>query len=233
MPSTSSSTAPENPLAIGGVFVLRGDTYLVDGYLDLTHLIARRESDGQKVRLIIADILDAIATPPSTSTPDEETASSSGTETLSKEDWDIAVARSEKLKTLVEAKRPSKKLAAEVATFFGVHVSTIYRWLKREQEKGIAALAPLHPSGGRGRSRLNDILDDVIWAAIEEHYLTDKKMRISKVMTILGPKCRRANLKVPHANTVRLRVSWLSDKTKDEARDGERGRKRHRPVPGS
>ena len=233
MPSASSSTAPENPLAIGGVFVLRGETYLVDGYLDLTHLIARRESDGQKVRLIIADILDAIATPQSTSTPDEETASSSGTETLSKEDWDIAVARSEKLKTLVEAKRPSKKLAAEVATFFGVHVSTIYRWLKREQQKGIAALAPLHPSGGRGRSRLNDILDDVIWAAIEEHYLTDKKMRISKVMTILGPKCRRANLKVPHANTVRLRVSWLSDKTKDEARDGERGRKRHRPVPGS
>ena len=83
MPSTSSSTAPENPLAIGGAFVLRGDNYLVDGYLDLTHLIARRESDGQKVRLIIADILDAIATPPSTSTPDEETASSSGTETLS------------------------------------------------------------------------------------------------------------------------------------------------------
>ncbi|HEU0153150.1 MAG TPA: Mu transposase C-terminal domain-containing protein [Arenimonas sp.] len=226
-----SGDAP-HPLAIGGQFALGGSAYTLDSYFNLTHVLAKRDGADVREKLAIADILAAIQQPAVVSGAGTEESTSSGTETLSEKDWAEAERREAKLKLIIEAIRPSKALVKEIAEALGKSVATIYRWRIVHAKKGIVGLAPHHPTGGRGKSRLVDLQEDIVDEAIEEHYLTTKKLKIPKVMEVIEERCHRAKLKIPHPNTVRLRVAWLSDKKKAAAREGRKGARRHKAYPG-
>lgn len=217
-----------NPLAIGGIFVLEGDEYAVDSYIDLNHLVARQSGSKQRVRLEIADVIRAIQTPLG---PADEVASSA-TEQISDEDWKVTEDRGTKLQLLLEAEHPTRELAKEVAKALGKNVATIYRWRIKFKKGGIAALAPHHPDGGRGKARLDDIAEDIIQTVIDEEFLTQQKLAPSKLMPSIEARCRRANVPPPHENTVRARIQARSDKERATAREGGKGRERHTARPG-
>lgn len=222
---------PENPLAIGGYFVLDGDGYTTDSYISLRQIRAVRHVDGQALLIDIHRIVQAAL---DRSNQDAEVIQASGTEQLSDGDLEVANKRHEKLKLLVEADRPTRMLAGQIAIELGVSIPTIYRWRLAYLESGkrIAALAPHHPSGGRGVPRIDRSADAIVDEAIKDLYLSNIKPTVSKVQKQIELRCKRADVRAPHTSTVRRRIKALDIREKEIAREGPKAAKKYKAVPG-
>lgn len=222
---------PENPLAIGGHFVLDGETYTTDSYISLRQIKAVRQVDGQAepidIHRIIQSALDR-------SRADDGVVEASGTEQLPDADLKVANKRHEKLTLLIEAPQPTRALAGEIAKELGVSIPTIYRWRLAYLESGkkIASLAPHHPSGGRGKARIDPSGDAIVDEAIKELYLSTIKPTVSKVQKQIELRCNRAKVKPPHKSTVRRRIEALDRRESEIAREGPKAAKKYKAVPG-
>jgi putative transposase len=215
----------ENPLALGQHFLLDGVDYVIDGYIDLKHLIARSALSGDRERLHITDVLRSLqASPPESKAGDAQEAS--GIETIPEADWIVARAREEVLLQLIEAPRPTRELAASLATSIGCDTATFYRWRNAYLSGGLAALVPHHPSGGRGQPRVHPIVEDILAQVIRDEFMTTQKVRASQLMLTIGARCRRAGLPTPHENTVRARIQAIGEADRDRAREGRKGGER-------
>ena len=221
----------ENPLELGGRFVLDGDEYTTNQFMSLRQVMATRHHDGQQMPVDIYRILQASLQ--RAQLQDQDAMDASGLEELPKKDLDAANERHTKLKLLLEAEQPTRKLAEEVAKSLGKSISTIYRWrLAYEKDGKIVDLAPHHPAGGRGKGRIDKSAEAIIDEVINEFYLTNQKLVVSKVQREVDKRCRRAKVKEPHSNTVRRRIDEISERVKASARLGAKGAKKYEAVPG-
>jgi len=120
--------------------------------------------------------------------------------------------------------RPVSKSQAEaLAHNLGIHVATLYRWVKKLKASGrIADLAPTKPTGGRGQSRLDPVVEALLRDAIDAKYLQSQRPRVSRLMRDIELACRRAGISPPHPNTVRRRISALSEHTVTARRHGRK-----------
>ena len=221
----------ENPLAIGGHFVLDGDGYTTDSYISLRQIKAVRHVDGQAVPI---DILRIVQSALERSRQDDGAVEASGTEALSPEDLEVANERHEKLTVLIEAVQPTRELAGKIAAELGVSIPTIYRWRLAYLKSGmkIASLAPHHPSGGRGQPRIDPSADAIADETINELYLSNIKPTVSKVQEQVKLRCHRAGVKPPHKSTLRRRIEALDRREKEIAREGPNAAKKYKAVPG-
>lgn len=227
----STPLSDSNPLALGGHFVLDGDSYETKGYISLDQLLAVRQHDGAKITVQIRDITKAFAR--RASLEDEDAVESNGSEAISKGDWAIAEKRAAKLQILIERAEPARGIVAAIAKEFGRSPATIYRWrLKYLKNGNIAAVAPHHPSGGRGKPRIDSTTNAILDEALEERYLTSQKLKPQKVMKDIELRCKRADVKSPHINTVRRRIAALDERRKIRTREGKSASKKFTPAPG-
>jgi putative transposase len=224
-------SSDNNPLALGGHFVLDGDSYTSKSYISLQSMLAVREHDGAEVTVQIKDIVKAFAV--RTALDEEESIESDGTATLKKEDWTIAEKRAAKIQVLIESEHCTRTLVAKIAKQLGRSPATIYRWRAKYLKTGnVVSIAPHHPKGGRGKPRIDLNSNAIIDEVLEDRYLTKQRYRPAKLMTEIETRCKRAKLPVPHINTVRRRIAALDEGRKARAREGKNASKKYLPAPG-
>jgi len=221
----------ENPLQLGGRFVLDGDIYTTNAFLSLRQIIATRHHDGEKLPVDVYRILQSSLQ--RAQLAEEGEMEAAGTEELPEADLDEANRRHGQLKLLIEAEKPTRKLAAEIAKSLDTSIATVYRWRLAYLKGGrIADLAPHRPTGGRGKGRIDPSADAIVDEVIGEFYLSNQKPTVSKVQVEVEKRCRRAKIKAPHESTLRRRIDTICEREKARARDGARGVKKYDPVPG-
>jgi putative transposase len=71
----------------------------------------------------------------------------------------------------------------------------------------LSSLLPYKPSGGRGKSRLNAGVEEIVKATISEHFLTRQQRTVRSTSLEVARRCREAQLRAPNANTVRVRIA--------------------------
>lgn len=213
--------APSDILRVGRDVVIDGISYTLVRYIDLYSILAVRIDTGEKVRLAIAALLEAMTR--GDAEVIDEAHESSRFETLTAEQWDIAQRRAAALAPLMAADQPPRREVTAVAKHLGIHVATAYRWMSKLKNGGeIADLAPHRPSGGRGGSRIDPLAEALIREAVEDRYLQPQRPLVSQVMRDIELACRRAGVVAPHANTVRRRVADLSERLVTEKRLGRK-----------
>lgn len=207
-----------NPIAIGAFVKIDSEAYQITRYVDLYSVIAIKMSSGAPTRLSITDILSSLD---QSSEDVLETMESSGFENLPTDRWDTAQERAAKIAPLLGDITSSREMAKAIARDLDVHVATVYRWVRKIKENGrVADLAPYAPSGGRGKVRIDPLVDTIVNEAIEEKYLQSQRPHVTRLMRDIAVRCKRANLTPPHPNTVRRRIMRLSEKVVLKRRHG-------------
>ncbi|TLX22486.1 Mu transposase C-terminal domain-containing protein [Thermomonas fusca] len=209
----------DNPIAVGAELTVEGVAYTIIRYIDLYSALAINVSTGERVRLSVAAMLEALNQPEAPPAIQE----SSQFETLSATEWELAQTRMSLLAPLLGDTVATRTEASRVAEQLGVHVATVYRWIRRLKSTGrISDLVPRKPSGGRGKARIDPMADAIINAAINDKYLQTQRPSISRLMRDILVQCRRAEITAPHPNTVRRRVRQLSERLLMERRLGRK-----------
>lgn len=135
--------------------------------------------------------------------------------------WTVAVRRYQAIEGLRtrEAGAPGVQAEAREA---GVHVTTLYRWHRRfrEGEERVSALVPTPPPGGRGQSRLDPKVQNLIQEVLQENYLTRQRLRVGAIWRQIKARCRSEGLAAPAYNTVLARILQVSSEDRIKARFG-------------
>jgi putative transposase len=86
----------------------------------------------------------------------------------------------------------------------------------------------------RGARRLSNKVEKIIDAAIKKIYLTAERPDVAAVVEEVNLQCFNSKIKgKPAPNTIRARVSVLSDRLKLEKRDGrKRAAEKYEPLKG-
>lgn len=120
---------------------------------------------------------------------------------------------------------------SEHASNIGVNTSTLYRWISLYRNTGnLSGLIPYERSGGRGKSRIDPKLDEILVQKIETHYLNNNRRSIERVIREVKKACKLKKLKPPHANTVRNRIAAIDERTRLGKRHGREATKKFNPI---
>ena len=213
----------------GEIVSFNGDQYSIQSVIDFDSILATHLVDKTTRRLLIKDLI----------TPDEAASSaekgSVDLATVSDEDWQEAQFRFDIIRPLLKTGTRTANDVEERAKAAGVHRATVYRWLNLYEQFGVvSALLPTERSGGRGKSRLSAEVEVVIEATIKDFYLNKQKPSAQKTCEEVLRRCRNAKLPLPHPNTVRRRISILSERVKLERRiSAKLAREKYDPQIGS
>lgn len=147
--------------------------------------------------------------------------------------WEEAKKREGVIKLLEQARNLTLDQAKEAASSLGVSWRTIYRWIKKYRSSGaLSSLVQKKPTGGHGKGRLDDLTESIIQEVIEELYLSKQKRNAQEVITEVRRRCKRANLRLPGANTIRRRIAALNGKKVTLKRHGYKEYQKQKPISG-
>ncbi|WP_343618405.1 Mu transposase C-terminal domain-containing protein [Ralstonia sp.] len=129
---------------------------------------------------------------------------------FSNEEWAQAQQRFQAIKPLLENPVRTRQDAEKIAQRHGVHVATLYKWLKQYQSAGhVSALVPTKRGRKTGTKLLAVEQERLIESAIEDVYLNKQRHRPQDVIEEVLRRCRLAKMPPPHPNTVRSRLALL------------------------
>jgi putative transposase len=165
-------------------------------------VVARDVETGELERLAIADLRPVSSQEPSVLPPDLAG--------LDDRDWAEARRRLDLIEPVLEKARLPRSVMAERARAGGVEVTTLYRWARAFRATGLlSSLLPYKPAGGRGKSRLEPTVEQIVLQTIEEHFLTPQQRSIQSTAGEVARRCREGQLSAPHAGTIRARIVAL------------------------
>lgn len=219
----------------GSMVAYGGRRYRITHLPDLESVLARDAETGGSKRLFIKDLTaaraeneqpDADAPIADDSTPREGRRTRNGEDlgVVSDEDWAEANRRFALIRPLITAgSRRTAEMVSEVARGGGVHIATLYRWIEAyTRAERVSALLPNKRGVRAGSTRLPEEVNVLVQATIEDFYLHKQKRSVQKTCDEVMRRCRNAGLDAPHPNTVRNRITLLSDKVKLERRQSAR-----------
>jgi putative transposase len=172
-----------------------GRRFVIMQLIGFDFVVARDIETGNLVRLAVVD-LNPISPAPSSvpSLPD-----------LSKvddRDWGEARRRLDLIAPLLDGTRSPRAVIVERDQAAGLDASTLYRWARAYRASGLlSSLLPYKPSGGRGKSRLDAEVEEIVKQTISEHFLTRQQRTVRSTSLEAARRCREAQLRVPKANT--------------------------------
>ena len=128
-------------------------------------------------------------------------------------------------------KRRTRASVVETANKNNLNPATIYRWINLyNKNPSLSSLVPEERSGGRGVSRLNNKMEELMNKVIRDKYLNKQRSTIAKVFIELKLECKEQNIQPPSYQTVRRRIDSISDYEKTKHREGRSvARKRFDP----
>lgn len=127
-------------------------------------------------------------------------------------EWELALERFEVIKPLLDNPGRTENDVKEVARKEAKGTTTIYRWLKRFEETGLVSSLLRQARTDKGDHKLVDEVEELIQAQIEKEYLRKERPSVLKLYRIIKAECIKADLPVPHKNTVYARVRKIDDK---------------------
>jgi putative transposase len=202
---------------------------LILDYEGLDTLIARQPGRRRLERIPVNEAQpDHVSQTVSASTPDLVS--------VPEEAWQTAVKRFEILKPLLDIDSTQQTLAhvKKAARALGKHPATVYRWIENYKRSERLSVFLRKERSDRGTSRLSSKVDKVIDAAIKNIYLTAERPDVAAVIEEVYLQCFKGKIKKkPAPNTIRARVSTLSDRLKVEKRESKkRAEERYEPIKG-
>lgn len=160
----------------------------------------------------------------------------SGTLTLPEPLWAEAKRRVAIIAPLAVADLVPAALARAAGETLGLSERMVYALLRRYRRSGglLASLAPQPPLGGRGKTRLPRLAEQIIAETIRDEYLTRQKKRAEAVVRAARERACAAGIAPPSPNTVRARVRAVRADLAARRREGSRSSawRRLEPVTG-
>ncbi|WP_106791150.1 Mu transposase C-terminal domain-containing protein [Aquimarina sp. Aq78] len=150
---------------------------------------------------------------------------------LTEKEWLLAKKRYDILKPILNNKTNSDYIK-NIAKANNIHFTTLYRWIKiYNKTKTISSLCGSKRLGGKNKSRLDSISNDIINNTITDLYLDPSKKSISKIIRAITIKCKDKDITPPHPNTIRNRIKNLSEEEVLRKRYGKsKARDKFEPI---
>ncbi|WP_067470323.1 Mu transposase C-terminal domain-containing protein [Nocardia amamiensis] len=149
--------------------------------------------------------------------------------------WQTAVARAKVIGPLAESDRVSVAAADQAADKLGVTQRQVYALVARWRAgEGLASdLLPRRSSGGRGRARLPDEVEEIVRKVLRTRYLSRQKRSVAVILREIGRECRMAGLTPPSRSTVMRRIRRLDPVKATAARQGADAARARRAAGGA
>jgi putative transposase len=152
---------------------------------------------GELERLAITDLRPVSSSEPSVLPPE-----------LDDRDWAEARRRLDLIEPVLKEARLPRAVMAARAREGGVEVTPLYRWARAFRTTGLlSSLLRYKPAGGRGKSRLEPAVEQIVLRTIEEHSLTLQQRSIESTAAEVARRCWERQLPAPHAGTTRRIVA--------------------------
>ena len=214
---------------VPGTIVRKGDRRLI--VIDcegLDAIIGRFVGTDKIVRVAIRHLkVDQTAGPTTSIRPDLLS--------IENAEWQLAVRQFEVLKPLIEQNgRKSLSAVKSAAESLGCHPATIYRWISEYAKAQRLSVLLRKKRSDIGAKRLTEAQEEIIQEAITAKYLTAEKPDVETVIEEVGLLCSLREVKKPHGNTIRNRISEVSDRRKMEKRRSKKiAAENFEPIRGS
>lgn len=140
---------------------------------------------------------------------------------LDKKNFKTAKKRFSIIKPLLGLKKPLS-MVKQISEKEKISVSTIYRWLRKYQINSTVSSLVDYKTGGKGKGRLDPIVENVIQKVISEDYLSKSRNSTNKVIRKIRKVCMISDLKVPCSSTIRNRLNNISSEVVIRAHYGNR-----------
>ena len=128
----------------------------------------------------------------------------------SDEEWKVAQKRLNAIKPLLNDMIHTRSDVEKRAKEVGVHVATLYKWLRTFQNVGhVSSLVSQKRGRKEGTFLLKDEQEKIVQSAIEDTFLNKQRYSKQDVVDEVERRCRLARVVSPHANTVRNRISLV------------------------
>lgn len=217
MQSQQSSTDNKNTPKRGKLSIKRGaivnigsEPHKVIDFLSTTVMICKSLSNGKAQSVNIDDVTSFENNDDSVNN-----LMSQDLYGLESKEYDLAIERYEVIKPLLELDHISKADVEERAKEVGRGIASIYRWLARFKSSGVISSLMMQQRGWKAsRPRLDARVVEIINDAIENIYLNKRRSSINKVIREVEIQCHKSKLPSPHPNSVRNRISKISEHTK-------------------
>lgn len=202
---------------------VQGVPYELTHNIDLTTWVAIREDNAERCFLNVGDI--------------EPVESESEKEPpfifdATQEEIDEAKMIQAAIQPLIDMPKRRRADVEKVAADMDADATTVYRWIKRFKRTGtLAALIREKPDGGRGGTRIDEKVEELIEHYIKTEYLTEQKPRDFVIVNKVVDACERMG-KTVHPNTVRNRLRSVPGRIRAKARGDVRALEKHTPTPG-
>jgi putative transposase len=213
----------------GATIRWHGRRYVIVDYAGLSAIVGREFGQRKLERIPIAE-----------AQPDQ-TSHSHGIRILDlvsvpENSWQTAVEKFKALRPLLEMDEAKRTRAAvtKTAHAIGKHPATIYRWIHQYKSSERLSVLLRKERSDRGKSRLTNKVDHIIDTAIKKFYLTAESPDMTAVVEEVDLQCFKHKIKKkPHPNTVRARISMLSDRLILEKRKGRKtAAEKYEPIKG-
>ncbi|MBD3797196.1 MAG: DDE-type integrase/transposase/recombinase [Epsilonproteobacteria bacterium] len=128
----------------------------------------------------------------------------------------------------------SREEVEEYAKKAGAHFTTVYKWARGYASTGtLTGLLPRKRGRSKGEVRIEQQAEKIIQKAIEEHYLKRIKPSVQYVINVVLAECQKKNLTPPSKNTIRNRISQISEYQRAKRRGSKsETRTKFEPAPG-
>lgn len=216
-------------LSLGSEILYQGEPHIIKAYLSLTILLLINKITGAEAIVELSAIASI----------ENETASTllveHGIAQLSDKLWQEAERRANLIRPLAEMSIVPAILAQDIARKLSISERTVYRLIKRFRKSGglLTSLVPNPSSGGRGKSRLLPVVEQIITMTINEMWLSKQKRTAEDVAQEVKRRCIRANQEPPSFNTVRDRIRSISAKETIKHREGVKATRQLAAIKGN
>lgn len=206
---------------VGAEVTSSGRRYRITQILSFDSVLAEDLGTGKAERLRIETLTQTVRSVEEQRAPERDLLQ------YSDEEWAEGQRRLEILKPILAKSVRSRTEMESLAADAGVHVVTLYRWLKVYLMSGhVSSLVPAKPGRKLGTRLLGDEVEAVITSVIEERFLSSERATAQDVVDEVRLRCRRLKIRAPNHNSVRLRIADVPRATalrkrgrKDLARD--------------
>ncbi len=200
-------------LSIGAIISSLNKKYIITNFLDMNNILAKDLDSGQIKRLRLSEI---------TYNDDDNIKKPLNTITIPDKDWNEAIRKFEIIQPLLKNSKRNKNLVKERADEFNLYPSTLYRWISDYESTGLISSLVRSKRSDKGQNRLSLEIEEIIRTTIEDVYLTKQRHSIKSLYDAIAIKCNNAKINTPHPNTIRNRISSISDEIKISRRYGSK-----------
>ena len=195
----------------GTVTYVENEKYTIIQIIDFQYALVKSLEDDAIKRVLISEL---------SMVPPNQSNASQSIIAIPDEDWQIAQQRMEIIQPLIYKPGRTKADVEERASQYNLHSNSIYKWLRLYENSGLLTSLTPNKRKDKGQSKLSDAVEEIIKSCIETEYLTAQRKSIPKLHLEVKKACLKANLPVPHCNTVRNRVAAISEETRIRKRYG-------------